>query len=90
MKRQIRAVIVTLLAAERLRDCRVLVVESPFADLEVMSMRRIAAPIRPLSPRTSLYGCDSSTRVKRASDFAIPAKRAAEGKRADVAASTKS
>ena len=63
---------VTLLAAERLRDCRVLVVESPFADLEEMSMRRLAAPIRPLALAVARYGAGFDPHTMRPGDARLP------------------
>lgn len=63
---------VTLLAAERLRDCRVLVVESPFADLADMSMRRLAAPIRPLALAVARYGAGFDPGALRPGDARLP------------------
>ncbi len=63
---------ITLLAAERMRECRVLVVESPFADLEEMSMLRLAAPIRPLALAVARYGAGFDPRTIRPGDARLP------------------
>lgn len=63
---------VTLLAAQRLRDCRVLAVESPFAELEAMSTRRLAAPIRPLALAVARYGAGFDPRALRPGDARLP------------------
>lgn len=65
---------VTLLAAERLRDCRVLVVESPFADLEEMSLRRIAAPIRPLALAVARHTAGFDPHAVRPGDARLPSQ----------------